>query len=160
MDSTSHWIPHHMSEFSLCASNTRPNRAKVGPAMQVDPAEWRLEVERVAPRLKITVTSSARDWRAHLDEAHKHSAEINSVWPAAQSALSATQTEVPSACLSHCMAGLGTIQTTHPFTAAYGVYSGFQKQCVIDALYHSCVHGTIVVDTKPESGFWREIKLL
>lgn len=62
--------------------------------MQVDPAEWRLEVERVAPRLKITVTSSARDWRSHLDDAHKHSAELSSLWPQAQTALSTVQTEV------------------------------------------------------------------
>ena len=62
--------------------------------MQVDPAEWRLEVERVAPRLKITVASNARDWRSHLDDAHKHSAELSSLWPQAQTALSAVQTEV------------------------------------------------------------------
>ena len=62
--------------------------------LQVDPAEWRLEVERVAPRLKITVASDARDWRSHLDEAHKHSQEISTVWPDAQAALGAVQTEV------------------------------------------------------------------
>ena len=63
---------------------------------QVDPAEWRLEVERVAPRLKITVASTTRDWRSHLDDAHKHSSEINALWPSAQTALQAVQTEVSS----------------------------------------------------------------
>ena len=62
--------------------------------LQVDPAEWRLEVERVAPRLKITVASNARDWRSHLDEAHKHSQEISTIWPNAEAALGAVQTEV------------------------------------------------------------------
>ena len=62
--------------------------------LQVDPAEWRLEVERVAPRLKIVVASHARDWRSHLDEAHKHSQEISTIWPDAQAALGAVQTEV------------------------------------------------------------------
>lgn len=62
--------------------------------LQVDPAEWRLEVERVAPRLKITVASNARDWRSHLDEAHKHSQEISTIWPGVQTALGAVQTEV------------------------------------------------------------------
>ena len=62
--------------------------------LQVDPAEWRLEVERVAPRLKITVASNARDWRSHLDEAHKHSQEISTIWPDAEAALGAVQTEV------------------------------------------------------------------
>ncbi|KAL3146305.1 Intraflagellar transport protein 57 [Trebouxia sp. C0010 RCD-2024] len=69
----------------------------VGVEAQVDPAEWRLEVERVAPRLKITVASNARDWRSHLDEAHKHSQEISTVWPGVQTALGAVQTEVMSA---------------------------------------------------------------
>ncbi len=62
--------------------------------MKVDPADWRLEVERVAPRLKITVASNARDWRSHLDDAHKYSGEINSVWPDTQAALGAVQAEV------------------------------------------------------------------
>ncbi len=62
--------------------------------MKVDPADWRLEVERVAPRLKITVASNARYWRSHLDDAHKHSGEINSVWPDTQAALGAVHAEV------------------------------------------------------------------
>ena len=66
--------------------------------MQVDPADWRLEVERVAPRLKITLASNARDWRSHLDDAHKHSSEINTVWPDAQAALGAVQAEVRLMC--------------------------------------------------------------
>ena len=70
--------------------------------LQVDPAEWRLEVERVAPRLKITVASNARDWRSHLDEAHKHSQEISTVWPDAQAALGAVQTEVSITDLAAC----------------------------------------------------------
>ena len=61
---------------------------------KVDPADWRLEVERVAPRLKITMASNARDWRSHLDDAHKYSGEINSVWPDTQAALGAVQAEV------------------------------------------------------------------
>ncbi|DBA92114.1 hypothetical protein WJX77_005383 [Trebouxia sp. C0004] len=68
-----------------------------GAEAQVDPADWRLEVERVAPRLKITVASNARDWRSHLDDAHKYSGEINSVWPDTQAALGAVQAEVSAA---------------------------------------------------------------
>ena len=37
-----------------------------------DGAAWRLEVERVAPSLKVTVRTEARDWRAHLDQIHQH----------------------------------------------------------------------------------------
>ena len=86
-------------------------------AAQVDPAEWRLEVERVAPRLKITVASSTRDWRSHLDEAHKFSAEISSVWPDTQAALGAVQTEVTcmlaaafATCILICLHG---VMSTH-----------------------------------------------
>eukprot|EP00095_Tigriopus_kingsejongensis_P002763 maker-scaffold845_size89356-snap-gene-0.15 protein:Tk02763 transcript:maker-scaffold845_size89356-snap-gene-0.15-mRNA-1 annotation:"intraflagellar transport protein 57 homolog" len=34
--------------------------------------EWKLEVERVAPQLKITVRSDNRDWRAHLEQMHTY----------------------------------------------------------------------------------------
>ena len=81
--------------------------------IQVDPAEWRLEVERVAPRLKITVASNARDWRSHLDEAHKHSQEIGTLWPGAQAALGAVQTEVSVTlvpCSSHRFLNESTCQ--------------------------------------------------
>ena len=33
---------------------------------------WRLEVERVAPSLKVTVKAEARDWRSHLEMIHNY----------------------------------------------------------------------------------------
>jgi hypothetical protein len=33
-----------------------------------DAEEWHLEVERVAPQLKVTVRVDARDWRTHLEQ--------------------------------------------------------------------------------------------
>lgn len=78
---------------SFLYERVRPHPLSI-VVLQVDPAEWRLEVERVAPRLKITVASNARDWRSHLDEAHKHSQEISTIWPNAEAALGAVQTEV------------------------------------------------------------------
>ena len=33
---------------------------------------WKLEVERVAPSLKITVKNDARDWRVHLEQMHQY----------------------------------------------------------------------------------------
>ena len=33
-----------------------------------DAEEWNLEVERVAPQLKVTVRVDARDWRTHLEQ--------------------------------------------------------------------------------------------
>ena len=88
---------------------------------QVDPAEWRLEVERVAPRLKITVASNARDWRSHLDEAHKYSEEISSVWPDTQAALGAVQSEVP------CM--------LYPATC----FTGYKLRCLVKHESTHCI---------------------
>ena len=79
----------------------------------MDPAEWRLEVERVAPRLKITVASSARDWRSHLDDAHKHSADINTIWPDAQAALGAVQAEVIVSTLGLLLGTEAPVMTLH-----------------------------------------------
>ena len=38
----------------------------------VDPLEWRTELERVAPRLKIPRNFSGKEWRAHLEQTQKH----------------------------------------------------------------------------------------
>lgn len=39
----------------------------------VDTQEWRLEVERVLPSLKIHVRQDNRDWRGHYEQMHVHS---------------------------------------------------------------------------------------
>ncbi|XP_035223594.1 intraflagellar transport protein 57 homolog isoform X2 [Stegodyphus dumicola] len=42
----------------------------------MDCMEWKLEVERVMPLLKITVRNDSRDWRSHLDQIHQHRKNI------------------------------------------------------------------------------------
>ncbi|KFM73218.1 Intraflagellar transport protein 57-like protein, partial [Stegodyphus mimosarum] len=42
----------------------------------MDSMEWKLEVERVMPLLKITVRNDSRDWRSHLDQIHQHRKNI------------------------------------------------------------------------------------
>ena len=37
-------------------------------ASTTDAEAWNLEVERVAPQLKVTVRVDGRDWRSHLDQ--------------------------------------------------------------------------------------------
>merc|ERR1712012_104471 len=37
-----------------------------------DSEQWKLEVERVAPSLKITVKNDTRDWRIHLEQMHQY----------------------------------------------------------------------------------------
>ena len=39
---------------------------------QVNVDSWKLEVERVAPSLKVTLRSESRDWRAHLEQIYHH----------------------------------------------------------------------------------------
>ena len=75
--------------------------------LQVDPAEWRLELERVAPRLRITMPLDAKDWRLHLEQAHQHSEQIGKLWPDGQAALQKVLTEVcgKTSAMRPCWAG-------------------------------------------------------
>lgn len=48
---------------------------------QVDSAEWKLELERVAPQLRVMVAADNKDWRAHLESAHQHQEQIAKTFP-------------------------------------------------------------------------------
>ena len=39
---------------------------------KVDPAEWKLEVERVTPYLKVVLAEDHKDWRLHLQQMKDH----------------------------------------------------------------------------------------
>ncbi|XP_046415492.1 intraflagellar transport protein 57 homolog [Neodiprion fabricii] len=43
---------------------------------KTDMEEWKLELERVLPQLKVTVKTDSRDWRAHLDQMKQHRSNI------------------------------------------------------------------------------------
>ncbi|XP_003741457.2 intraflagellar transport protein 57 homolog [Galendromus occidentalis] len=43
----------------------------------VDTDEWRLEVERLLPQLKITIRPDPKDWRSHLGQIHKYKEEMD-----------------------------------------------------------------------------------
>lgn len=43
---------------------------------KTDAEEWKLELERVLPQLKVTVRTDSRDWRAHLDQMKQLQTEI------------------------------------------------------------------------------------
>jgi hypothetical protein len=49
--------------------------------LQVDPVAWKLEVERVAPKLRVAVAPDMRDWRQHLEVAHTHMGTMAAAWP-------------------------------------------------------------------------------
>ncbi|KAG2449265.1 hypothetical protein HYH02_005422 [Chlamydomonas schloesseri] len=54
---------------------------------KVDPTLWKIELERVAPKLRITIAADSKDWRSHLDEAHQHKEVISKAWPDSKTSL-------------------------------------------------------------------------
>lgn len=49
--------------------------------------QWKLEVESVGPKLRITLAADMRDWRQHLEAAHSNSQLLGGSWPEARTAL-------------------------------------------------------------------------
>ena len=45
----------------------------------VDPEQWRQEVERVMPSLKVRFRQDNRDWRLHYDQMHQYHDNIKTV---------------------------------------------------------------------------------
>ncbi|XP_074652911.1 intraflagellar transport protein 57 homolog [Tubulanus polymorphus] len=41
-----------------------------------DAAEWKLEVERILPQLKVTIRTDNKDWRVHVEQMHQHAGGI------------------------------------------------------------------------------------
>ncbi|GMH44778.1 hypothetical protein BSKO_12730 [Bryopsis sp. KO-2023] len=61
---------------------------------QVDAELWRLEVERVSSKLRITVGADSRDWRHHLEQAHNHYKSVSNIWPEGQQQLKKVENDV------------------------------------------------------------------
>jgi estrogen-related receptor beta like 1 len=60
------------------------------PVMEatVDPAEWRIELERVAPLLRFAANPHAtKEWRAHLEQSVRHDKELKEGLPAVRTQL-------------------------------------------------------------------------
>lgn len=53
----------------------------------IDPKEWLLEVERVAPKLKIQMPSDSKEWRTHLQQTKGYKDVIEGQFPAAKQQL-------------------------------------------------------------------------
>ncbi|XP_062266227.1 intraflagellar transport protein 57 homolog [Platichthys flesus] len=62
----------------------------------VDPAEWRLEVERVLPQLTAPIQTDYTDWRSHVDQLHQHSGTIDSSLQQTKSFLHKLQEDISS----------------------------------------------------------------
>jgi estrogen-related receptor beta like 1 len=59
---------------------------------KVDPSEWRLEVERVTPLLKVIVNE--KDWRLHVSQITTHQARIKSQMTETQSKLTTVAQDI------------------------------------------------------------------
>merc|ERR1719277_8260 len=53
----------------------------------IDPKEWLLEVERVAPKLKIQLPNDSKEWRTHLQQTHAYKQVIETQFPSAKAQL-------------------------------------------------------------------------
>ncbi|XP_042222192.1 intraflagellar transport protein 57 homolog isoform X2 [Homarus americanus] len=56
--------------------------------------EWRLELERVLPQLKVTIRSDTRDWRSHIEQMHEHRSKINETLNFTQKQLDGLHSEI------------------------------------------------------------------
>ncbi|KAF6771026.1 hypothetical protein AHF37_10156 [Paragonimus kellicotti] len=63
----------------------------------VDPSDWQLEVERVLPQLRITIRGDTKDWRAHLEEMHRHQQEIDTTYADVKTHLTRLHSELSRA---------------------------------------------------------------
>lgn len=64
---------------------------------KVDPHQWRMELERVAPQLKVVLHTAAKEWRTHLDQAVSLEKQINEGMPKTQQTLSHISEEISEA---------------------------------------------------------------
>lgn len=62
----------------LNAGQTTTESSKPEKIMEssYDANEWKLEVERVLPQLKVTIRTDNKDWRVHMDQMTTHSQGI------------------------------------------------------------------------------------
>nr|XP_027217532.1 intraflagellar transport protein 57 homolog [Penaeus vannamei] len=56
--------------------------------------EWRLELERVLPQLKVTIRTDNRDWRSHIEQMHEHRSKIDETLNFTQKQLDGLHSEI------------------------------------------------------------------
>lgn len=68
--------------YTNTIQNGKKDEVKAEQVPQIsktDPAEWRLEVERVTPSLKVAkLANDNKDWRLHLQQVGHHHQVFNS----------------------------------------------------------------------------------
>ena len=63
---------------------------------QINPASWKIELERLAPQLKLTIPES-KEWRSHLGNIHRHLAAIRETLPECEGQLDHLQRDMSEA---------------------------------------------------------------
>lgn len=61
-----------MKRLNLNKQNFESSKPEEILESTTDAADWRLEVERVMPQLKVTIRTDNKDWRVHLEQMHQH----------------------------------------------------------------------------------------
>eukprot|EP00092_Neocalanus_flemingeri_P056720 GFUD01067275.1.p1 GENE.GFUD01067275.1~~GFUD01067275.1.p1 ORF type:complete len:422 (+),score=168.02 GFUD01067275.1:104-1369(+) len=77
-------------------SGTTTERERPDHIMEshTDAEMWRLEVERVAPSLKVTVRVDSRNWRSHLEQMHSYRSGIEESLTSTKNQLDKLQAEI------------------------------------------------------------------
>ena len=73
-----------------------PGQAAAPATTQINPASWKIELERLAPQLKLTIPES-KEWRSHLGSIHRHLAAIRDTLPECQGQLDHLQKDMSEA---------------------------------------------------------------
>eukprot|EP00904_Undaria_pinnatifida_P000259 jgi/Undpi1/10233/HiC_scaffold_28.g12686.m1 len=61
---------------------------------KIDPVEWKRELERVGPRLKMAASTAAKEWRGHVEQTKKHEEAIQVALPVTTTQLALIGAEV------------------------------------------------------------------
>ncbi|KND00465.1 uncharacterized protein SPPG_04781 [Spizellomyces punctatus DAOM BR117] len=64
------------------------------PKPKIDPAEWKLEVERVTPMLRVQIANDNKDWRIHVESMKHHHSTITSSISETQSQLNKLHADI------------------------------------------------------------------
>ena len=73
-----------------------PGQAAAPTTTRINPASWKIELERLAPQLKLTIPES-KEWRSHLGSIHRHLAAIQDTLPECQGQLDHLQKDMSEA---------------------------------------------------------------
>ena len=60
----------------------------------VDPIEWKTELERVGPRLRTNTGAVGKEWRSHIDQTRRHEVLIRNELPATEGTLKQINTQL------------------------------------------------------------------